>query len=106
MVGRPRARCRTRLSSVAFLLQPRRRRWNTSPASSYEFFVCLGARNAGLFLRRWLLIQDALLIEREQAVENLFVGHGDRGAGRGGDGGTEFGVDVGEPGGTFVVEIS
>jgi len=45
---------------------------------SYEFFVCLSARNPGLFLGFWFLIHDALLIEREQAFENLFVGKIDR----------------------------
>jgi hypothetical protein len=40
---------------------------------SYEFFVRLGARTPGLFLGCWFLIHDALLIECEQAFENLFV---------------------------------
>jgi hypothetical protein len=45
---------------------------------SYEFFVCLGARTPGLFLGCWFLICGVLLIEREQAFENLFVGKIDR----------------------------
>ena len=76
-----------------------------SSVGSYEFFVCLGARNPGLFLGCWFLIHDALLIEREQAFENLFVGKIDRKTVGVRDGAIEFRVGIGEPGWTFVVKI-
>ena len=72
---------------------------------SYEFLVCLGARNPGLFLGCWFLIHDALLIEREQAFENLFVGKIDRETVGVRDGAIEFCVGIGEPGLSFVVKI-
>ena len=65
---------------------------------SYEFLVCLGARNAGLFLGCWFLIYDALLIKREQAFENLFIGKIDRKTVGLSDGGIEFCVRISEPG--------
>jgi hypothetical protein len=72
---------------------------------SYQFFVCLGARNSGLFLGCWFLIRGALLIKREQAFENLFVGKIDRKTVALSDGGIEFCVRVRKPGGTLVVKI-
>ena len=73
--------------------------------SSYEFLVCLGARTPGLFLSCWFLIYDTLLIEREQAFENLFVGKIDRKTVGLSDGGIEFCVRIGEPRWSFVVKI-
>ena len=72
---------------------------------SYEFVACLGAGNAGLFLGCWFLIHDALLIECEQAFENLFVGKIDREAVGLSDDAIEFCVRVSEPGRTLVVKI-
>jgi hypothetical protein len=72
---------------------------------SYEFVACLGARTPGLFLGCWFLIHDALLIEREQAFENLFVGKIDRKAVSGGDSSVEFCVSIGEPRWSFIVNI-
>jgi hypothetical protein len=72
---------------------------------SYEFFVCLRARNPGLFLGCWFLIYDALLIECEQAFENLFVGYIDRETVRAGYCTIEFRMCIGEPGWTFVVKV-
>ena len=76
-----------------------------SSAGSYEFFVCLGARNPELFLGCRFLICGALLIEREQAFENLFVGKIDRETVGLRDGAIEFRVGIGEPGWTFVVKV-
>jgi hypothetical protein len=61
---------------------------------SYEFLVCLGARNAGLFLGCWFLIHGALLIKREQTFENLFVGKIDRKTVGVRDGAIEFRVGL------------
>ena len=72
---------------------------------SYEFFVCLGARNPGRFLGCWFLIRGALLIKREQTFENLFVGKIDRKTVGLSDSAIEFCVRVGEPGWSFVVKI-
>jgi hypothetical protein len=76
-----------------------------SSVGSYEFFVCLGARTPGLSLGCWFFIHDALLIEREQAFQDLFVGKIDRKPVSGGDGGIEFCVGIGEPSGALVIEI-
>ena len=76
-----------------------------SSVGSYEFFVCLGARTPGVSLGCWFLIHDALLIEYEQAFEDLFVGKIDRKTVGVRDGAIEFRVGIGEPGWTFVVKI-
>ncbi len=44
-------------------------------------------------------------VERKQLLKKLIVGHFGRPTIRGGDGGVEFGVAGGEPGGAFVVEF-
>ena len=72
---------------------------------SHKFFLCLGARNAELFLGCRFLICGALLIKREQAFENLFVGKIDRKTVGLSDGGIEFCVRVRQLGGTLVVKI-
>lgn len=76
-----------------------------SSVGSYEFFLCLSARTPGLSLGCWFLIHDALLIECEQAFENLFVGKIDRQTVGLSDGAIEFCVGIGEPGWSFVVKI-
>jgi len=77
----------------------------SSSVCSYEFFVCLGARTPGLFLGRWFLIHDALLIEREQAFENLFVSKIDRKTVGSGDSSGEFCMRICEPVWMFVVDV-
>jgi hypothetical protein len=76
-----------------------------SSVGSHKFFVCLGTRNPGLFLGCWFLIHDALLIECEQAFENLFIGKIDRKTIGLSDDAIEFCVRVGEPGWSLVVKI-
>ena len=76
-----------------------------SSVGSYEFFVCLGARTSGLFLRCCFLIHDALLIKCEQAFEDSFVAKIDRKILGMRDGAIELCVRIGEPGWLFVVKI-